>query len=191
MTTSFPAVKLCHILWNSCHAMTDLTFGMRQHGLWPMSHQAYRSRLELLKLQLSLHSFIFCRLSCLSSLSLLCLPLALLLMMVLTFVTNTETYNTYFTMDELLDSLAKSSDSAVGPDDIHYQMLKHLPSDALQSLLNTLNDIWLTGNFPPAWRQSHIHRESKKTRHQTLAHNFTKYWPIFKILLLLDSVGNL
>ena len=34
--------------------------------------------------------------------------------------------------------VAKSSDSAVGPDDIHYQMLKHLPSDALQSLLNTL-----------------------------------------------------
>ena len=31
----------------------------------------------------------------------------------------------------------------------------------------------------------------KKTRHQTLAHNFTKYWPIFKILPLLDSVGNL
>ena len=31
----------------------------------------------------------------------------------------------------------------------------------------------------------------KKTRHQTLAHNFTKYRPIFKILSLLDSVGNL
>ena len=30
----------------------------------------------------------------------------------------------------------------------------------------------------------HIHRESKKTRHQTLVHNFTKYWPIFKILSL-------
>jgi len=38
---------------------------------------------------------------------------------------------------------------------------------------------------------SHLHRESKKTRHQTLAHNFTKYWTIFKILSLLDSVGNL
>ena len=36
-----------------------------------------------------------------------------------------------------------------------------------------------------------VHRESKKTRHLTLAHNFTKYWPIFKILSLLDSVGNL
>jgi len=36
-----------------------------------------------------------------------------------------------------------------------------------------------------------LHRESKKTRHLTLAHNFTEYWPIFKILSLLDSVGNL
>jgi len=36
-----------------------------------------------------------------------------------------------------------------------------------------------------------LHRESKKTTHLTLAHKFTKYWPIFKILSLLDSVGNL
>jgi len=36
-----------------------------------------------------------------------------------------------------------------------------------------------------------IHRKSKKTRHLTLAQNLTKYWPIFKILSLLDSVGNL
>jgi len=35
-----------------------------------------------------------------------------------------------------------------------------------------------------------LHGESKK-RHLTLAHNFTKYLPIFKILSLLDSVGNL
>ena len=28
-------------------------------------------------------------------------------------------------------------------------------------------------------------------RHLTLAHNFTKYWPIFKLLSLLDSVGTL
>ena len=26
-----------------------------------------------------------------------------------------------------------------------------------------------------------IHHESKKTRHQTLSHNFTYYYPIFKI----------
>ena len=55
-----------------------------------------------------------------------------------------------------MDSLDKSSDSAVGPDDTHYQMLKHLPSNALRSLLDILNNIWLTGSFPPSWRHSHI-----------------------------------
>jgi len=65
---------------------------------------------------------------------------------------NIETYNTPFSMDELLGSLSKSSDTAGGPDDIHYQMLKHLPSEVLHSLLNTLNNIWLTGNFPASWR---------------------------------------
>ena len=30
-----------------------------------------------------------------------------------------------------------------------------------------------------------LHCESKKTRHLTLADNFTRYWPIFKILSLL------
>jgi len=36
-----------------------------------------------------------------------------------------------------------------------------------------------------------IYTVSKKTRHQTLAHNFTKCSPIFGILSLLDSAGNL
>jgi len=36
-----------------------------------------------------------------------------------------------------------------------------------------------------------IHRESKKKRHQTLGHNFTNYYPIFKIFSLADSVVNL
>jgi len=39
---------------------------------------------------------------------------------------NIETYNTPFSIHELLDALSISNDSAVGPDDIHYQILKHL-----------------------------------------------------------------
>ena len=37
----------------------------------------------------------------------------------------------------------------------------------------------------------YLHRESKKTRHQTLGHNFTNYYPIFKNFSLADSVVNL
>jgi len=69
---------------------------------------------------------------------------------------NMETYNTAFSIDELLDALSSSNDSAVGPDDIHYQMLKHLPLEVLNTLLSILNDIWLTGNFPSSWRQSYV-----------------------------------
>ena len=32
---------------------------------------------------------------------------------------------------------------------------------------------------------------SQKTRHQTLSHNFTNYYPIFEIFSLADSVVNL
>jgi len=36
-----------------------------------------------------------------------------------------------------------------------------------------------------------LHCESKKNKTPNSCPNFTKYWPIFKILSLLDSVGNL
>jgi len=52
------------------------------------------------------------------------------------------------------------------------------------------------GIFQPAFRRllvsfSDLHRESKKTRHQTLGHNFTNYYPIFNFFSLADSVVNL
>ena len=43
---------------------------------------------------------------------------------------NDEDYNLPFTMDELDESLSRSNDSAEGPDDIHYQLIKHLSKSA-------------------------------------------------------------
>ena len=39
---------------------------------------------------------------------------------------NHEKYNVPFTASELLGALHKSHDTAAGPDDNHYQILKHL-----------------------------------------------------------------
>ena len=39
---------------------------------------------------------------------------------------NDEDYNLQFTMDEVDESLSRANDSAEGPDDIHYQLIKHL-----------------------------------------------------------------
>ena len=65
---------------------------------------------------------------------------------------NTEEYNNLFNFDELLDAIKQSHDSATGPDEIHYQMLKHLPESSLQALLGIFNHIWTTGDFPENWR---------------------------------------
>jgi len=65
---------------------------------------------------------------------------------------NTETHNNPFSMSELAAAISKSHDMAAGPDDIHYQMLKHLPAAVLDTLLQILNDIWSSGHFPPGWR---------------------------------------
>ena len=59
-------------------------------------------------------------------------------------------------MSELKDSLHKYCDTAAGPDDIHYQILKHLPPDALKTLLNIMNKILHTENFPEDWHKAVI-----------------------------------
>jgi len=64
---------------------------------------------------------------------------------------NLETYNNPFSLDELWDAISKSHDSAVGTDDIHY-----LPPNAVNTLLQALNNIWFAGNFPPSWRTSTV-----------------------------------
>ena len=64
---------------------------------------------------------------------------------------NNEIYNKDFNLDELVQAIQLSHDSATGPDEIYYQMLKQLPDTSLETLLNILNYIWTTGKFPEDW----------------------------------------
>ena len=64
---------------------------------------------------------------------------------------NNEEYNTPFNLDELKDAISKAHDTATGPDEVHYQMLKHLPPKSLQALLDIFNDMWEAGTFPESW----------------------------------------
>ena len=64
---------------------------------------------------------------------------------------NNEIFNKDFNLDELVEAIQLSHDSATGPDEIHYQMLKHLPDTSLETLLNIFNYIWTTGKFPEDW----------------------------------------
>jgi potassium voltage-gated channel Eag-related subfamily H protein 8 len=42
------------------------------------------------------------------------------------------------------------------PDDIHYQLLKHLPESALQTLLDLMNGIWETCDLPSIWKLASV-----------------------------------
>ena len=84
---------------------------------------------------------------------------------------NSENYNVPFTITELCDALKKYHVTATGPDEIHYQLLKHLPRDSLMVLLDIFkhlprdslmvlldifNDIWASGEIPECWKEATV-----------------------------------
>ncbi len=64
---------------------------------------------------------------------------------------------------------------APGPDDIHYQVLKHLPDPSLEVLLHIFNNIWDTGTFPDSWKEATIIPVAKPGKDDT---NPSNYRPI-------------
>ena len=69
---------------------------------------------------------------------------------------NRETYNDLFNMNELKEALRRANDTATGPDEIHYQFLKHLPDKTIELLLDIINDIWQSGQLPSTWKEATI-----------------------------------
>ena len=61
---------------------------------------------------------------------------------------NLEDYNRPFSLSELTDCIMKSHNTAVGPDEIHYEFLKQLPSCSLDFLLQAFNEVWVSGKSP-------------------------------------------
>ena len=59
---------------------------------------------------------------------------------------NSEKYNRPFTPAELKEAIQTSLNTAVGPDEIHSEFLKHLTKNSLNYLLKIFN-IWINGKF--------------------------------------------
>ena len=105
---------------------------------------------------------------------------------------NTDEYNSPFNLDELKDAV--SIPHHTGPDEIHYQMLKHLPPKSLQALLDIFNDIWSTGKIPKSWELATIipipkleKDHAEPTNYRPLALVFVKRWRKLSTHELLDT----
>ena len=83
--------------------------------------------------------------------------------------------NKPFSMEVLRDALRRAHDTSAGPDEIHYQLLKHLPDSSLLLLRNIFNKIWISGDFPSDWRKAIIIPIPKPGKDPT---NPTNYRPI-------------
>ena len=59
-------------------------------------------------------------------------------------------------MRDLKRSLTKSNNSSPGPDQIHYEILRHLPIETLHILLDIINETWKSDTFPESWREALI-----------------------------------
>ena len=69
---------------------------------------------------------------------------------------NSEYYNMPFTVKEMMEALADTSNTAPGEDDIVYEMLKHLSYESKIFLLELYNLIWRTSILPESWTKSII-----------------------------------
>ena len=65
-------------------------------------------------------------------------------------------FNKPFTMAELKSAVVGLRSVAEGPDQVHNDMIRHLPGCALNTLLALFNEIWETSQFPAAWREATV-----------------------------------
>ena len=85
---------------------------------------------------------------------------------------NAEPYNVPFSLSELQEAIKSSGNTCVGPDRLHYMFFRNLPFTAIQFILTTFNDLWITHVFPEAWRESIIIPIAKPGKDTTDPENY-------------------
>ena len=88
---------------------------------------------------------------------------------------NSEKYNQPFIPAELQAAIETLHNTAVGPDEIPYEFLKHLPQNWLDYLLTIFDDIWINSKLPESWKITTIIPISKPGRDSS---NTANYYPI-------------
>lgn len=67
---------------------------------------------------------------------------------------NDESYNTKLTLTELKSALRSCHGTSPGPDNIRYEMLKNLDTNATKYILDFYNTIWLKQVLPKNWKNA-------------------------------------
>ena len=84
----------------------------------------------------------------------------------------TESYNIPFSLREFESALSKCNDSAPGPDDIPYAMIRHAPERTKLFILSIINTIFRDHLFPRIWELAKFLPFAKPGKDSFLANNY-------------------
>ena len=101
-----------------------------------------------------------------------------------------DSYNIRFSYKELVNALSSTESTAPGEDAIVYEMLKHLPENAKNFLLKTINRIWDTGILPKSWKLSLIIPVKKPNKNATDASSYRPIALTSCICKLMENMIN-
>ncbi|VDI79300.1 Hypothetical predicted protein [Mytilus galloprovincialis] len=88
------------------------------------------------------------------------------------FSENSQSYNEPFTLNELQDAIADTSDTSPGKDKVTYSMFKSFSNKSLGVLLLLYNRIWFSQDLPLAWKHSIIIPSFKKGKDSSDPHAY-------------------
>lgn len=81
-------------------------------------------------------------------------------------------YNSPFSRHEFEEALSQADNSAAGPDEIPYEMIRQLPENMKTELLQIYNKIWTTATYPTEWKTSITIPIAKPGKDIQLANNY-------------------
>ena len=84
----------------------------------------------------------------------------------------TESYNIPFSMKEFEAALSKCNDSAPGPDDIPYAMIRYAPGETKTFILSIINKIFMNHVFPRIWELAKFLPFAKPGKDALIANNY-------------------
>lgn len=100
-------------------------------------------------------------------------------------------YNAPICRDELDSALENCKDTAPGPDEIHNKMLKNLPNESKDFVLNLLNSIFEGGVLPEEWKLAHIIPILKADKNPTDAKSYRPISLTSCLCKLLERILNI
>ena len=87
-------------------------------------------------------------------------------------VDDNAAYNCIISMSELVNAIKDCKGSSAGPDLIHYDMIKNIPSSELIHLLAFYNKIFLSDTFPNNWKKALLIPILKKNKDAKLTDSY-------------------